>query len=612
MGYIDWDLVTSGVQWSPETYRLLGYAPGEHTPTLENTVGMVPVEDRAFVEGQLQAAMRGEADYDVEHRMVRADGRVIHVHAHAELMRDERGRPVRMLGTVVDITERKHAEEAVRISAERLRLALKAASAGIWEWHIRKNEILWSRASYQLEGPDPGVRRLTFDEWLSSLHPDDVAATSAAIHNALEDRGTEHRVEFRVLDPRRGERWMLSIGRVDRAVDGIPERMTGIVIDITDRKRAEQYLREVDRRRGDFLGVLSHELRNPLAPIRNSLYILDRVEPGGEQARRALAVIDRQVGHLTRLVDDLLDVTRISSGKIRLQPTRLDLVDLVRRTVDDHRSLLADREVVMDLPAELIWIRGDATRLAQVLGNLLSNAAKFTPEGGRVKVSLRRERARAALEVADTGMGIDGETLRRLFVPFAQADRSLDRSRGGLGLGLALVRTLVELHGGEVRAHSDGPGRGSRFVVELPLEGAVTAASEQPPRQAGGRGKRVLVIEDNRDAAETLAEALGFSGHEVEVAFDGAAGLARAREFHPEVILCDIGLPGDLDGYEVARALQQDADLACAYRIALTGYAQPEDQRRARDAGYDAHFGKPPDMVALERLLAAVPPRSRS
>jgi signal transduction histidine kinase/CheY-like chemotaxis protein len=465
---------------------------------------------------------------------------------------------------------------------------------------------VWSRETYDLYGLDPDGGQPTLEQWQACIHPDDLPGLRAAMREAIEGEMAAYHVEFRVRHPRRGERWLFGLGHVKRPSEGAPARIMGISIDITDRKRAEEELREVDRRRSDFLGVLSHELRNPLNPILNSLFILDRATPGGEKARQALAVINRQVRHLTRLVDDLLDVTRISSGKIRLQPARLDLVDLVRRTIDDHGTLLADRELSVGLPQEAVWIEGDATRLAQVLGNLLSNAAKFTPERGSVSVSLGRTGSRAVLEVADTGIGLDQETLAHLFAPFAQADRSLDRSRGGLGLGLALVKTLVELHGGAVTARSAGPGRGASFTVDLPLAAAGAPASSSR-RGAGATGRKVLVIEDNKDAAESLAMALGLLGHEVAIAFDGATGLAKVAEFHPDVILCDIGLPGGSDGYAIARALRRDPELASVYRVALTGYAQPEDKRRASAAGFDAHFAKPPDLNALERLLKELP-----
>ena len=354
--------------------------------------------------------------------------------------------------------------------------------------------------------------------------------------------------------------------------------------------------------------MLSHELRNPLTPISNSLYILDRATPGGDQARRAQEVIRRQADHLTHLVDDLLDVTRITRGKIRLQRTRVNLVDVVRRAVEDHHTLLEGRKVAVELPHEPIWFDGDPTRLAQMVGNLLNNAAKFTPEEGEVSVSVARTEEQATIEVADAGLGIDSETLARLFEPFAQADRSLDRSRGGLGLGLALVKGMVELHGGTVTAQSDGPGRGARFTVKLPLGRQETAATRPSsvPLQMAARSRKVLLVEDNRDAADSLAEALGLAGYQVEVAYVGTDGIAKAHERPPEIVLCDIGLP-ETDGYSVARALRRDPVTSSVFLVALTGYAQPEDQQKAREAGFDAHLAKPPDLVALLRLLASVP-----
>jgi two-component system CheB/CheR fusion protein len=389
--------------------------------------------------------------------------------------------------------------------------------------------------------------------------------------------------------------------------------MTGVNIDITERKRvtelraSEAALREADRQKNEFLAMLSHELRNPLAPIRNSLYILEHAVPGGEQARRAQAVIDRQIGQMTWLIDDLLDVTRITSGKIRLRHERLDLNALAQRTVEDHRTLFAKSDVRLEvLPARAeVWVDGDRVRLAQVVGNLLQNAAKFTPRGGKTTVSVQEDAARgeAILAVRDTGAGIEPEMLARLFHPFAQADVTLDRSKGGLGLGLALVKGLVELHGGSVSAESGGPGQGAAFTISLPLH--VTAARIAPSQRGlGGDGapRRVLIIEDNDDAAETLREALELLEHVVEVAYNGPDGIAKARAFHPDVVLCDIGLP-EMDGYEVARRLRADPELGHVALVAVSGYAQPEDVAMALEAGFDTHLAKPPSIDTLERAL---------
>jgi two-component system CheB/CheR fusion protein len=371
---------------------------------------------------------------------------------------------------------------------------------------------------------------------------------------------------------------------------------------------ANQRLREDDQRKNEFLAMLSHELRNPLAPIRNSLYVLNRAEQGSEQAKRAQATIDRQTAHLTRLVDDLLDLTRISKGKIQLRKQVVDLSDLVRRTVDDHRSLfVADGlglEVVV--PDAAFWVDGDATRLTQVLGNLLHNAAKFSDRGGHASVSLAREQNLAVISVRDTGVGLSPEIIPRIFEPFTQADTTLDRTRGGLGLGLALVKGLIELHGGSVAAQSEGIGQGSEFNIRLPLLELATDREAAPSARRATATRRVLVIEDNLDAAESLREVLEFGGHTVELANSGRDGIDKSQVFRPEVILCDIGLPG-MDGYEVARRLRADKSLASAYLVALTGYALPEDLAKAKEAGFDEHIAKPASLERIEQLLANAP-----
>jgi PAS domain S-box-containing protein len=376
-------------------------------------------------------------------------------------------------------------------------------------------------------------------------------------------------------------------------------------------RAANEKLREADRRKDEFLGMLSHELRNPLAPIRNALYILDRAEGDGARARHAREVAARQVAHLTRLVDDLLDVTRIARGKIELRRRELDLGALVRRAADDHRALMQERrlDLAVHVPARPVSVLGDETRLAQVLGNLLHNAAKFTPAGGRVAVSLAAEDGAAVLRVRDTGAGIDPGMIATVFEPFTQAAQTLARSEGGLGLGLALVKGLVTLHGGAVTASSAGPGRGTEVAVTLPLAPARAAApggEEAAPAGAAAQPRRrVLVIDDNRDAADSLAELVSMFGHTAEVAYDGPAGLAKAAQGRPDVVLCDIGLPA-MDGYEVARRLrarQRDVRL-----VAVSGYAQPDDVARAAEAGFDAHVAKPPDPDRLAALLGQEEP----
>jgi PAS domain S-box-containing protein len=370
-------------------------------------------------------------------------------------------------------------------------------------------------------------------------------------------------------------------------------------------------LEESDRRKGEFFAILSHELRNPLAPIRNSLFILDRAAPGGEQAARARAIIDRQVAHMTRLVDDLLDVTRIARGKIQLHREPVDFAEIVRSTAEDHRALFAKNDLQFELiiPGGAVPIDGDRTRIAQIIGNLLQNAAKFTRRGDRVTVSVEanEQLGQAVARVRDTGVGIEPAMLPRIFEPFTQAEQTLERSAGGLGLGLALVKGLVEMLGGTVSVESGGPAKGAEFTIRFSLLHVQAAPAEPVVAARPGRlPQRVLVIEDNMDAAESLREVLELEGQTVAVAFTGADGIEKLRAFHPDVVLCDIGLP-EMDGYEVARAIRADPTIRMTKLVALTGYAGPDDIARSKEAGFDFHIAKPPSVARIEEVMAAPP-----
>jgi two-component system CheB/CheR fusion protein len=397
--------------------------------------------------------------------------------------------------------------------------------------------------------------------------------------------------------------------------------MIGVATDVTQRKRLEEELRQgaqnladADRRKDEFLAMLAHELRNPLAPICNALELLHR--RGGESAvvEQARQLMQRQIQQMVRLVDDLLDVSRITSGKIALRKESLELDGVITAAVESTKPIFASRghELLISLPPDPVRLEADAVRLTQVIANLLNNAAKFTAPNGCVWLSVDRDASEAVIRVRDTGIGMATDVLERAFDLFVQGAPTIDRGEGGLGIGLTLVRTLVGLHGGSVTAESDGPGRGSLFTVRLPALPSAGARADMPADRdpTGAQGdatrRRVLVVDDNVDSAESLTALLGIAGHQVRVAFDGRKAVEIARDFAPDVVLLDIGLPG-MDGLAVARALRTDPAVSRSLLIAISGYGQEADRRRTREAGFDHHLVKPVRPDVLRALLDAPP-----
>ncbi|HEY2156262.1 MAG TPA: response regulator [Isosphaeraceae bacterium] len=385
-------------------------------------------------------------------------------------------------------------------------------------------------------------------------------------------------------------------------------QMAGVAV---ENARLDQELRDNDRRKDEFLAMLAHELRNPLAAIDGAVQVAEGAD-ADEHLAWAREVIGRQTKQLSRLIDDLLDVSRITQGKIQLRKEPLDLAAAVARAVESVRPQVdASRHALeVDVGPGPLPVEADPSRIEQVLGNLLTNAAKYTPDGGRIRLSARREGGEVVVEVEDSGVGIDPEMLPRIFDAFTQVEQTIDRSQGGLGIGLTLVRRLVEMHGGSVAARSGGPGRGSTFTVRLPAAdgtAAPRAGREGPASRDPSRPRpRVLVVDDSADTARAMARLLGVQGYDVRVAHDGRAAIDAAREHRPDVILLDIGLPG-LNGYEVARAVRRDPGLAGVTLIAISGYGQDHDRRRSADAGFDHHLVKPVDYGVLYELLDAVP-----
>ncbi|HEY8508891.1 MAG TPA: ATP-binding protein [Steroidobacteraceae bacterium] len=527
---------------------------------------------------------------------------------------------VELVKRVADIVwpalEKARADRALALSEERLRLAQAVASIGTWEWQPATRLNFLSQETFDLFGLSPGEPHL-YDAWIARIEPHDLPAVRQMFNECLEKGSAE--VEYCYKHPARGPLWIYSkAGMVGYAGQNC---VVGISLDVTKRRQAEEALKDVNRRKDEFLAMLAHELRNPLAPIRNAAQIL-RVHAGGKpELDWARSVIERQTRHLSRLVDDLLDVSRMVRGQITLQKSVVDLAEIVRHAIETSRPLMRSRHHRLDvrLPSQPVRLDGDLTRLAQVVSNLLNNAAKYTQEGGHVWLDARIENQHVVLSVRDNGFGISPELLPRVFDLFTQGDRTLDRAQGGLGIGLTLVKRLVEMHGGSVEAHSEGLGKGSEFIVRLPIiEGQATQESpdsqgeqvreETVLNEQSSRGLRILVVDDNIDAADSIAMLLSMEGHSTTTVNSAAAALEAVESFRPDVVLLDIGLP-EMDGYEVARRLRSQNKVERMRLVAVTGYGQPADRERAAAAGFDKHLVKPVEPAVLNEFLRTLQQR---
>ncbi|MET0333564.1 MAG: ATP-binding protein, partial [Rhizobacter sp.] len=434
-----------------------------------------------------------------------------------------------------------------------------------------------------------------------------VDASDAQRHRDLMEATIAHghplKDEVRVAGPDGDGRWLEVRGQLVRGPGGHASSVAGVCFDITERKATELALQLADRRKDEFLAMLAHELRNPLAPIRSASELLLRLGHADDRTRMAVGIVNRQALQLTRLVDDLLDVSRITRGRIELERKVLDLATVVAPALEAVDGLMAERKhrVTLVPSLEPLSVLGDAARLQQCVVNLLTNAAKYTDPGGQLELRTRREGDEAVLTVTDNGVGIAKDLLPAVFDLFVQSERTLDRSLGGLGIGLSVVKGLVELHGGSVVARSNGLGTGASFEVRLPvtMHGQASGTDERP---ATATGRKVLVVDDNRDAADSLALMLSFDDHDVRTVFGPEEALTVAAEWLPEIVLLDIGLPG-MDGYEVARRLRASPKTARTQLVALTGYGQPEDRRKAIEAGFDDHLVKPASAQDLIRVL---------
>ncbi len=476
----------------------------------------------------------------------------------------------------------------------------------VWVTDADGTCVFLSKSWYEFTGQMPGEGMGT--GWSRAVHPDDRDLALRAFLMATERR-QRFFVEYRLMHRDGSIRWAIdtAIPHFDHAGNYLGH--IGSVLDITDRKIAEEALKDADRRKDEFLATLAHELRNPLAPLRSGLELLRMIgsdDPGFEEIR---SIMERQLGHMVRLIDDLLDVSRISRNRLELRPELTDLSIVLRSALETSRPLIesARHHLTIEIPPQPIPMFADVTRMAQVFANLLNNAAKYTEQGGEIRVRADLRGDHVVVSVADNGAGIPEEMLPRVFDMFTQVEGTIERAHGGLGIGLTIVERLVEMHGGTVTVTSGGLGRGSEFTVMLPLassrpEHAAPVVEEMATGRATD-GLRVLVVDDNRDAAHSLSMVLRRMGSEIRVEHDGPAALAAAEEFEPDVILLDIGMP-QMSGYEVARRLRQYPWGRSVTIVALTGWGQEEDRNRSREAGFDHHLLKPVEPATLRRLLS--------
>lgn len=501
-------------------------------------------------------------------------------------------------------------EAALRSAREKLNVVVDTMAARV-AWCSRDLKYLWVSKPYA--------------DWLG-LKPEQIVGRpiEEVMGKAASDRlrphiarvleGHEVRYEDELDYPAVGPRWVSAIYTPTYDGGAVPNGWISVLLDIDQRKRAEDALLVADRRKDEFLATLAHELRNPLAPIRNSLQILRLKSPADPTLEAARDMIDRNVQQMVRLIDDLLDVSRITGGTLQLRRERVDLAAALRQAVEMSNPLIqsSGHRLIVNLPEEPIYLTADLTRLAQIFGNLLNNAAKYTEDGGTIRLSARIDGGEVAVTVADNGAGIPAEHLPHLFEKFTRRSAQTERSRDGLGIGLSLVRGLVALHGGTVSANSEGEGKGSWFVVRLPIAGEAQPQPEAAdPIRATSRdpvSHRILVVDDNRDSVVSLAHMLELMGHRVHTAEDGVAAVETAALVHPNVVLLDIGMP-KLNGHDAARQIRSGPGGDDVILVALTGWGQKEDKRMAAEAGFNHHLTKPVDPAVLRDLLAGIPVR---
>ena len=538
--------------------------------------------------------------YTLEKRYIRKNGSTVWVELFGNFVLDDRGKPVQGVAVAIDISARKQADAALRQSEERFRDLANNIDQFAWTCDALGYATWYNDRWYQYTGTT--FEQTRGEGWKALHDPAHLPRVMAGMQRAI-DTGEPWEDTF----PLRGKdgqyRWFLSRAIPIRDDSGQVVRWFGTNTDVTAQRELQLALQETDRRKDEFLAMLAHELRNPVAPIGNVAEVLSRVLADDEEKRRLAEIIRRQSMHLSRLLDDLLDVARVTQGRIELRRAIVPLASCIHQAVETAQPLIREREHRLTLSETFqpLHVNADRMRIAQAIGNVINNAAKYTHPGGDIRIRTFTDNGQAAIEVSDNGVGISPEFLPKVFDLFAQNDRSLDRSQGGLGIGLAVCRKLIDMHGGTVSASSAGAGRGATFTIRLPLaDAAPDAAATAQPSPAPTR--RVLIVDDNRDSADSLAMLLELEGHDVRAVYSAMDALEQVTAFAPEIVLLDIGLPG-MNGYDVA---QRITGMPRPPRlVAVSGYARREDKERSAAAGFSAHLVKPVDIAALKRVLRA-------
>ncbi len=586
-------------------HNLLGYRESEADLTLEWWEGRIEPGDLPDYRAAFQRIRSDPKDQAMQYRVRHKDRRRLWVEDHATTVKDATGNLVRLVGTVVDITERKLTEEALRESEARLSSILQHINACIYQMDADSRFIHVNRHFEEIFGLKVEDIR---GKSLYDVFPQAIAADFEANNRKVLSGRVPVEIEEHAPDSDGLHTYIsIKVPRFDSAGKAIG--IVGISTDITQRKQAEEALKQADRKKDEFLAVLAHELRNPLAPIRTGLELLKRAPDDPAVNENIRQMMERALMQTVRMVDDLLDSGRIGSGKLQLRRQRIELANVVPAAVEMSRPLIEEKRHAFSvvLPAEPVTLDGDLARLAQVIANLLNNAAKYSPEGGQIRLSAAGHDGEIKISVQDSGVGIAADDLPRVFDMFTQVESSLEESQGGLGIGLSLAKQLVEMHGGRIEAKSDGIGQGSEFIVYLPIISAEAPAQvlSDAGMQTKVTGKRILIADDNRAGTDSLAMLLEFDGHQSARAYDGVEALKIAESLRPEIILLDIGMPG-LNGYEVAQRLRAEAWGKNMVIIAMSGWGQEKDQQRWRERGIDHHLIKPVNPQELAKLIAAL------